>query len=120
MRKHAFACPNTQHLSQYYFAHFHNRLNINSSLGVDFIKDFAPYAHLLRPAPIFCVSKKLLKSWAQGAKAGRRGLKPFMKSTLDYNIYGFLYSIFVQRRILFHILLSICDAIVCQKLYKRE
>ena len=36
---------------------------------------FALYAKLLR-------LKKLLKSWVQGAKVGRRGTKPFMKSTL--------------------------------------
>ena len=49
--------------------------------GVDFIEGFAPCAHLLRLGPIFCASKKLLKSWAQGAKVGRRGAKLFMKST---------------------------------------
>ena len=49
--------------------------------GVDFIKGFAPCAHLLRLAPNFCASKKLLKSWVQGAKVGRRGAKLFIKST---------------------------------------
>ena len=46
-----------------------------------------PYADLLRPAPNIYASKKLLKSWAQGAKVGRKGAKPFMKSTpgqIDY------------------------------------
>ena len=40
-----------------------------------------PYAYLLDLAPNFCAIKKLLKSWAQGAKVGCRGTKPFMKST---------------------------------------
>ena len=49
--------------------------------GIDFIKSFAPCAHLLHLAPNFCANKKLLKSWAQGAKVGCRGTKLFMKST---------------------------------------
>ena len=52
-----------------------------SSLGVDFIKGFAPCAHLLHLAPSFCASEKLLKSWAQGANDGCKGAKQFMKST---------------------------------------
>ena len=63
--------------------------NLNSILsdinvyqpGVDFINCFGPYAHLLRLTPNFHASKKLLKSWAYGAKVGHRGAKPFMKST---------------------------------------
>ena len=49
--------------------------------GVYFTNCFAPCADLLRPGPNICASKKLLKSWAQGAKVGRKGAKPFMKST---------------------------------------
>ena len=50
-------------------------------LGVKFINCFASYAHLLRLTSNFPASEKLLKSWAQGAKVGRKGAKPFMKST---------------------------------------
>ena len=66
--------------------------NLNSTTksleqkGVDFINCFMPYAELSRLAPNFCASKKLLKSWAQGAKVWRRGAKPFMKSTLGGKI----------------------------------
>ena len=49
--------------------------------GFHFINCFAPCAELSRPAPIIWASKKLLKSWAQGAKVGRKGAKPFMKLT---------------------------------------
>ena len=51
--------------------------------GVDFINCFAPYAKLSCLALNFCASKKLLKSWAQGLKVGRRGAKPIMKLTPD-------------------------------------
>ena len=57
------------------------RLLCEFSPGVNFINCFAPYAKISRLAPKFCASKKLLKSWAQGAKVGRRGAKRFMKST---------------------------------------
>ena len=66
-------------------------LNVSISLtntGVDFIKGFAPCAHRLRLAPNFRASKKLLKSWAQGAKVGRNGTKPFMKSTPGNDRYA--------------------------------
>ena len=39
-------------------AYFHQQTVVN------FINCFAPYAYLLRIAPNFCSSKKLLKSWA--------------------------------------------------------
>ena len=43
-------------------AYFHQQTVVN------FINCFAPYAYLLRIAPNFCASKKLLKSWGQSAK----------------------------------------------------
>ena len=48
---------------------------------VDIINCFTPFTELSRLAPNFCVSKKLLKSWEQGVKFGRRGAKTFIKST---------------------------------------
>ena len=65
---HPFGCLNT------YLA--------KNSPGVNLINCFPPYAELSCLAQIFCTIKKLLKNWAQGTKAGRRGAKQFMKSTL--------------------------------------
>ena len=59
----------------------HDLICLSLPPGVDFIKGFVPCAHRLRLAPNFRASKKLLKSWAQGAKVGRYGAKPFLKST---------------------------------------
>ena len=46
--------------------------NIVSRPGVNFNKWFAPYAHHLHPTLNFHASKKLTKSWAQGANDRRR------------------------------------------------
>ena len=51
-------------------------------LGVDIINCFTLYAKLLRLAQNFCASEKLLKSWAQSVKVGRKCTKLFMKLTL--------------------------------------
>ena len=58
-----------------------SKVGIQICTGVNFINCFTPYAELPRLAPNFCASKKLLQSWAQGAKVGRRSPKPYMKST---------------------------------------
>ena len=62
--------------------------NIHKSCpGVDFINWFAPYAYLLLFGPNFCTSKKLLKSWGQGLKVGRRGAKPTFCKSYDWLLY---------------------------------
>ena len=66
--------------------------------GVDSINCFAPYDHLFCLTPNFLASKKLLKSWAEGAKVGLRGAKPFMKSTPGERAMQQLKTIMVQKR----------------------
>ena len=62
--------------------------------GVDFMNCFTPIAAHSRLALNICTRKKILKSWAQGVKVGRRGAKPFIKLTPDewLRISGWLYS----------------------------
>ena len=50
-------------------------------LVVDFMNCFAPNAYLLRFAPNFRASKKLLKNWAWSANSWGQGINQFMKST---------------------------------------
>ena len=64
------------------------RFQIPTHSWVNFINCFAPFAYLSRPAPYICASKKLLRSWAQGAKVGRKGAKPFMKSTPEQILFS--------------------------------
>ena len=58
-----------------------NKLFFYLRSGVNFINCLTPYAEFLCLALNFCTSKKLLKSWAQGAKVGHKGAKQLMKLT---------------------------------------